>query len=113
MDVDGDFCRYGFLYIPSGNCQSPDSRNLSAVPKENGTVVRHSSVPRAASRKLLTKSKDDILNQPRKVDVNKTTAKELERTKKWRDMAVIDRPNGTIHYRFPISKKVSSARIYL
>lgn len=38
----------------------------------------------------------------------KMTAKEIERTKKWRDMAIIDRPNGAIHYLFPITKKVLS-----
>jgi hypothetical protein len=34
------------------------------------------------------------------------TEKELERTMKWRDMAIIDRPSGSIHYRFPLTKKV-------
>jgi len=36
------------------------------------------------------------------------TAKEFERTKKWRDMAVIARPDGIIGYQFPITKKVLS-----
>jgi hypothetical protein len=26
--------------------------------------------------------------------------------KKWRNMVVIERPNGTIHYRFPMTRKV-------
>ena len=61
-------------------------------------------------RKLLRKSKDDILIQPRKIDDVKMTAKELERAKKWRDMAVMDRPNRTVHYRFPVTKKVKEQK---
>jgi hypothetical protein len=56
----------------------------------------------------LSKSKDDILLQPRKFDEAKMTAKEFERTKKWRAMAVIARPEGIIGYQFPITKKVVS-----
>lgn len=73
-----------------------------AVVSTNGTGSRNFS----NRRKLLTKSKDDILIQPKKVNDIKMTEKEIERTKKWRDMAIIDRPNGTIHYRFPVTKKV-------
>ena len=68
---------------------------------------RSSSVPVRPER-LLSKSKDDILIQPRKWDESKMTAKEFERTKKWRAMAVIARPNGIIGYQFPITKKVVS-----
>ena len=93
--------RYGFLRVPSSNCATPEVRNRPAVANGNG-VARSASV----RRKLLTKSKDDILIQPRKMNDGKMTAKELERTKKWRDMAIIDRPNGSIHYRFPLTKKV-------
>lgn len=96
--------RYGFLRVPSSNCEAPEVRNRAAVANGNG--LAHSGTVR---KKLLTKSKDDILIQPKKMnDVKMTTAKELERTKKWRDMAIIDRPSGTIRYIFPLSKKVSS-----
>src|SRR5208282_2957039 len=93
--------RYGFLQVPSSNCEAPEVRNRAAVG--NGSGSAHSGTIR---RKLLTKSKDDILIQPKKKNDVKMTAKELERTKKWRNMAIIDRPNGTIHYRFPVTKKV-------
>ena len=57
--------------------------------------------------KLLSKKKEDILIEPPKADFEtKMTAKEIERTKKWQDMAVVERPNGVIHYHFPITKKV-------
>ena len=93
--------RYGFLRVPSSNCEAPEVRNRSTVANGNG--VAHKGTVR---RKLLTKSKDDILLQPKKKSDLKMTAKELERTKKWRDMAIIDRTNGTIHYQFPFNKKV-------
>jgi hypothetical protein len=58
-------------------------------------------------KKLLSRRKRDILLQPKKVqDEEKMTAKELERTQKWIDMAVVDNTDGTLHYRFPITKKV-------
>jgi hypothetical protein len=58
-------------------------------------------------KKLLSRGKRDILLQPKKVqDEEKMTAKELERTQKWRDMAIVDNTNRTLHYRFPITKKV-------
>ena len=95
--------RYGFLQVPSSNCEAPEVRNRAAVSNGNG-LARNGSI----RKKLLTKSKDDILIQPKKMNDMKMSAKELERTKKWRDMAIIDRPNGTIHYLFPLTKKVSN-----
>ena len=85
-------------------------RSRDAVPKEDGSgrkPRRSSSVP-VRRKTLLSKSKDDILLQPRKFDEAKMTAKEFERTKKWRAMAVIARPEGIIGYQFPITKKVVS-----
>lgn len=62
---------------------------------------------RSKRGKLLSKKKEDILIEPPKADFEtKMTAKEIERTKKWQDMAVVERPNGVIHYHFPITKKV-------
>ena len=66
-----------------------------------------------AKRKILANTKGDILLSPRKSDEEKVREKEMERTKKWRDMAVIERPNGTIHYRFPITRKVSTSWAFL
>jgi hypothetical protein len=78
------------------------------VPNENGNSKKSGNKQTAGPmrRKLLLKVKDDILIQPKKVEAAKMTEKELERTKKWRDMAVIDRPYGSILYRFPFTKKV-------
>jgi hypothetical protein len=82
------------------------------VRNENGTKDRrHSSVDgdRPRSRKLLGKAKDDILIQPRKGDYeSKLNAKEIERARKWHDMALIERPNGTVNFHFPVTKKVCS-----
>jgi hypothetical protein len=97
--------RYGFLRVPSSNCESPEFRNRAAVPTESGSSRYHLN-NNPVRRNLLTKSKDDILVQPRKVNDTKMIAKEIERTKKWRNMAIIDRPNGTIHYRFAFTNKV-------
>ena len=66
-----------------------------------------------AKRKILANTKDDILLSPRKSDEEKVRAKEMERTKKWRNMAVIERPNGTIQYRFPMTRKVSNSWTFL
>ena len=95
--------RYGFLQIPTGNCEAPETRNQNVFAKGNGA----SNVP--TKKRLLTRrSKRDILLQPRNTDEEKLTAKELERTKKWRDMAVSEKPtNGSLHYSFPITKKVT------
>ena len=105
--------RYGFLRVQASNCDPPEVRNRDAVPKDdrNGRKSRRSSSVPARRKKLLTKSKDDILLQPRKIDEAKMTAKEFERTKKWRDMAVIARPNGIIGYQFPITKKVNLSSV--
>ena len=76
--------RYGFLQVPSSNCEAPEVRNRAAVGNGNG--LAHSGTIR---RKLLTKSKDDILIQPKKKNDVKMTAKELERTKNggiWRSL---------------------------
>jgi len=43
--------------------------------------------------------------QPR-LNETEMTAKEITRAKKWRDMAVVERSDEVIHYRFPITKKV-------
>jgi hypothetical protein len=57
--------------------------------------------------KLIGKSKDDILIQPRTADFeSKMTAKEIERAKKWKNMAIAQKPNGTINFQIPITKKV-------
>jgi hypothetical protein len=100
--------------VPTSNADPPESRNRDVL-KENGSAkkTRGSGNKRPGKRKLLVKSKDDILVQPRKMDESKATAKELERTKKWRDMAVIERPNGSIHYSFPITKKVCARMVHL
>jgi hypothetical protein len=64
-------------------------------------------VDRPRTRNLLGKTKDDILIQPQKGDFEeKLHAKEIERARKWQNMAIIERPNGSIHFRFPLSKKV-------
>ena len=54
----------------------------------------------------MSKAKDDILLTPRNFDQEKLMAKEMEWTKKWRNMAAIERPNGMIYYCFPMSRKV-------
>lgn len=72
-------------------------------------MKRHSSADgkRVASKKLLSKAKDDILIQPRKPDFEtKLVAKEIERARKWQNMAIIDRHTGIIQYHFPLTKKV-------
>ena len=85
-------------------------RNRAAVGTAKGESreASKSDVDHPKQRKLLSKDRNDILRQPRKIDESKITAKEIERTKKWRNMATIERPNGGIHYRFPITKKVRS-----
>lgn len=86
-------------------------RHVAAVPASNGTSKKSGNKQTAppVRRRLLSKSKDDILNQPKRIEESKMNEKELERTMKWRDMAVIDRPDGSIHYRFPLTKKVISS----
>ena len=96
----GLMSRYGFLQVPAGNCAAPESRNQDVFVKENGL---HKG---KAKGKVLSRSKRDILLQPRNADDEKMTAKELERTKKWREMAIAEQPNGSLHYRFPVTKKV-------
>jgi len=101
------------LKVQSSNCDPPDVRN-QLVFYGNGSspgrkLVRHYILLGDSSRaaKFLGKSKDDILIPPRKANLeNKLTAKELERVKKWQNMAVVERPGGGILYRFPVSKKV-------
>jgi hypothetical protein len=83
----------------SGDARNPSSQSSIGSGEKGGAPVK---------RKILVKSRDDILITPRKWDEEKLTAKEMERTKKWRNMAVIQRPNGTIHYSFPMSRKVQS-----
>jgi hypothetical protein len=105
--------RYGFLRVQSSNCDPPKERNRAALRPQTATSrksMRASSVDAEHPKrknKLLGKSKDDILIQPRKADFEtKMTAKEIERAKKWKHMAVAQKPNGTIHFHFPITKKV-------
>ena len=96
--------RYGFLVLQTSNCDPPEERNRAAV---NGTKSHRNCPDSPRRHKLLrTPSKRDILIQPRNQDDQKLTAKELERAKKWRDMAYIERPNGSIKYRFPVNKKL-------
>jgi hypothetical protein len=111
--VGGDNFRYGFLRIQSSNCDPPEARNRAALRSENGSSrksMRASSVDAEQPKrknKLLGKSKDDILIPPRKADFEtKMTAKEIERAKKWKDMAVMQKPNGTLQFKFPVTKKV-------
>jgi hypothetical protein len=91
---------------PEARNQAPalrsDVRQLT-VPVTGAFSRARQSVRRP---KLLTKAKDDILMQPRRTEETRLTAKEMRRAKKWRDMAIIDRPNGSIHYTFPMTKKV-------
>lgn len=94
--------------MQASNCDPPEMRHRAAVSAENEKSKESSThdLDFSKQRKLLSKERNDILRLPRKVDESKMTAKEIERTKKWRDMATIERPNGGIHYRFPITKKV-------
>ena len=85
--------------MQSSNCEPPEARNQNAI---NGNKQYS---PVRSRRKLLSKSRGDILMQPRRNETE-MTAKEIARAKKWRDMAVIERSNEAIHYRFPITKKV-------
>lgn len=111
--VGGNNFRYGFLRMQSSNCDPPEARNRAALRSENGSSrksMRASSVDAEQPKrknKLLGKSKDDILIPPRKADFEtKMTAKEIERAKKWKDMAVMQKPNGTLQFKFPVTKKV-------
>jgi len=98
--------RYGFLQVPTGNCETPETRNQNIFAKANGLAKL---APRK-KKKLLSRGKRDILLQSRNADEEKMTAKELERSKKWRDMAIPEQLNGTLHYHFPITKKVPFPR---
>jgi hypothetical protein len=111
--------RYGFLRVQSSNCDPPAARNRAALRPATATSrksMRASSVDAEHPKrknKLLTKSKDDILIQPRKADFEtKMTAKEIERAKKWKHMAVAQKTNGTIHFHFPITKKVPHCEVW-
>ena len=96
--------------MPSSNGDPPEARNRAPLRSRNGAKERrHSSIDldRPRGRKLLGKSKDDILVQPRKDDFEtKMTAKEIERAKKWQNMAAVERTKAKIHFRFPYTKKV-------
>jgi hypothetical protein len=105
-EVDG---RYGFLKIPSSNGDPPEERNRSAIETTTSNGQGKKSPEKHKKHKLLSKKREDILVEPPKPDFEtKMTAKEIERTKKWQDMAVVERPDGIIHYHFPITKKVLS-----
>jgi hypothetical protein len=81
-------CRYGFLQVPTLNCDSPDQRNRDAVTpasSEGRIPSSQSSIgssgekgPAPAKRKRLAKSKDEILITTQKWDEEKITAKEME-----------------------------------
>ncbi len=101
--------RYGFLKIPSSNGDPPEERNRSAIENMNDNGHGKKTPERHKKHKLLSKKREDILVEPPKPDFEtKMTAKEIERTKKWQDMAVVERPDGIIHYHFPVTKKVLS-----
>lgn len=92
--------------MQSSNSDPPEKRNQSAT---NGNSKPSSSL---SKHKLLAKKKKDILMQPR-MNESEMTAREIARAKKWRDMAVVERSTGEIHYRFPITKKVIIFRCQL
>ena len=68
--------------------------------KYQNIFVKGNSVVKALRKK------NYILSQLHNTDEEKTTAKKLEWTKKWRDKAVSEQLDGCHYYRFSITKKV-------
>ena len=79
--------RYGFLQVPSSNCEAPDQRNRAAltpsssegrIPSSQSSIGSGEKGSTPVKRKILAKSRDDILLTPRKWDEEKVMAKEME-----------------------------------